>query len=52
MGVILSERLHFDDHILAVLKVCSQRMHLPKLSRDHSLPLVQLNIIIHVEEKT
>ena len=23
LGVVLSERLHFDDHVLAVLKVCS-----------------------------
>ena len=22
LGVILAERLHFDDHILAVLKAC------------------------------
>ena len=25
LGLVLSERLHFDDHVSAVLKVCSQR---------------------------
>jgi len=28
LGVILSERLHFDDIVFAVIKVCSQRMYL------------------------
>jgi len=31
LGVVLSERLHFDEHVLAGLKVCSQRMYLLKL---------------------
>ena len=35
LGVVFSERLHFDDHVFAVLKVCShsQRMYLLKLLR-------------------
>jgi len=45
LGVILSERLLFDHHVLAVLKVCSQRMYLLKLLRDQGLPLVQLNTV-------
>jgi len=45
LGIILSERLHFDDHVLAVLKVCAQRMYLLKLLRDQGLPLVQLNTV-------
>jgi len=45
LGVILSERLHFDDHVLAVLKVCSQRMYLLKLLRDQGLPLIQVNTV-------
>jgi len=36
-SLVLSERLHFDDHILAVLiNVCSQRMYLLKLLRDRA----------------
>jgi len=45
LGVTLSERLHFDDHVLAVVEACSQRMYLLKLLRDQGLPLVQLNTI-------
>ena len=33
LGLVLTERLHFDDHVSAVLKVCSQRMYLLKLLR-------------------
>ena len=45
LGVVLSERLHFDDHVLAVLKVCSHRMYLLKLLRAQGLPLTQLNTV-------
>jgi len=45
LGVVLSERLHFDDHVSTVLKVCSQRMYLLKLLRAQGLPLTQLNTI-------
>ena len=33
LGLVLTERLHFDDHVSAVLKVCSQRMYLLQLLR-------------------
>jgi len=45
LGVVLSERLHFDDHVFAVLKVCSQRMYLLKLLRAQGLPVTQLNTV-------
>ena len=38
LGVVLSERLHFDEHVLAGLKVCSQRMYLLKLLKEAQLP--------------
>ena len=41
LGVVLSERLHFDDHVFGVLKVCSQRMYLLKLLRAQGLPVSQ-----------
>ena len=31
--LVLTERLHFDEHVSAVLKVCSQRMYLLQLLR-------------------
>jgi len=45
LGLVLSERLHFDDHVFAVLKVCSQRMYLLKLLRAQGLPVTQLNTV-------
>jgi len=45
LGVVLSERLHFDDHVSAVLKACSQRMYLLKLLRAQGLPLTQMNTV-------
>ena len=39
LSVVLSERVHFDDHVFAVLKVCSQRMYLLKLLRAQGLPV-------------
>jgi len=47
-----SERLHFDEHVLAVLKECSQRMYLLKLLRDHwgpsTGPIKHLNEVRYV----
>jgi len=43
--LVLTERLHFDDHVSAVLKVCSQRMYSLKLLRAQGLPVTQLNIV-------
>ena len=45
LGLVLTERLHFDDHVSAALKVCSQRMYLLKLLRAQGLPVTQLNIV-------
>ena len=48
LGLVLTERLHFDDHVSAVLKVCSQRMYLMKLLRAQGLPVTQLNTVFQV----
>jgi len=45
LGLVLTERLHFDDHVSAVLKVCSQRMYLMKLLRAQGLPVTQSNTV-------
>jgi len=46
LGVILSEVLHFDVHVLAVLKVCSHIMYLLELLAAQDLPPVQLNTAV------
>jgi len=48
LGLVFTERLHFDDHVSAVLKACSQRMYLLKLLRAQGLPVTQLNTVFQV----
>ena len=43
LGLDLTERLHFDDHVSAVLKLCSLKMYLMKLLRVQGLLVTQLN---------
>jgi len=45
LGVIISGKFNFTSHVNYALSVCSQRLHLLKLLRQHGLPLNELNIV-------
>ena len=45
LGLVLTERLHFDDHVSAVR--VRQRMYLLKLLRAYGLPVTHLNTVFH-----
>jgi len=46
LGVTLCDTLRFDVHIGNVLKMCSQRLYIPKLLRDQAgLTCRQLNTV-------
>ena len=45
LGVIFSNRLHFDTHVNFILKTCSQRSYILRKFRDQGLSKSQLNIV-------
>jgi len=38
LGVILTGKLSFEDHVDFVLTICSQHVYLSKLLHSHGLP--------------
>lgn len=47
LGVIIDNKLCFNEHVLSMLKLCNQRMYLLKLLRGQGLPSKHLNTIFH-----
>ena len=45
LGVIFSNRLHFDAHVNFILKTCSQTSYIMRKFRDQGLSKSQLNIV-------
>ena len=45
-GVVFDHRLNFDTHLHFVLTLCSQRVYLLTLLRDHGLSHINLDIIL------
>ena len=44
LGVIFQSTFSFVDHVVYVLKICSQRIYLLKQLRDQGLPLQKLTL--------